>query len=81
MDGAKLVGLYPISAMPPGVSLNVTFYSTAGVVGAGIIAGREAISDATLIGREIENGLRDLSRSLTKTGRKKTGGKKKRQDV
>lgn len=81
MDGAKLVGLFPISAMPPGVSLNVTFYSTAGVVGAGIIAGREAIADATLIGREIENGLKDLSRSLTRTGRKKTGGTKKRQGV
>ncbi len=79
MDGAKLVGLYPISAMPPGVSFNVTFYSTAGIVCAGIIGGREAISDAAFIGREIEKGLKELGRSLKETRRNKAGGAKKKQ--
>lgn len=78
LDGARLVGLYPISTMPPGVSLNVTFYSMAGVVCAGIIAGREAISDAAFIGSEIERGLVELGRSVKGTGKKKSGARKKK---
>lgn len=78
LNGAKLVGLYPISTMPPGVSVNITFLSTGGVAYAGIIAGREAIADAAFVAREMEKSLAELSRSLKKKANRKTGAKKKK---
>ncbi len=70
LDGAKLVGMYPISTMPPGVSLNITFFTTAGTVYAGIVAGREAISDSAFLAEQMENGLNQLTRRLRQKARK-----------
>lgn len=66
LDGAKLVGLYPISLMPPGVSVNITFFTTGGTVYVGIVGGREAISDGSLVAKEIEKGLTKLNQRVRK---------------
>lgn len=65
LRGAELVGMYPISLLPPGVSANVTFLSIGDVVYIGVVAGREAISDAAFVAREMEKSLTRLSRLLT----------------
>lgn len=78
LKGAKLIGLYPISTMPPGVSVNITFLSTGGVAYAGIVAGREAIADAAFVAREMEKSLAELSRSLKKQSGRNSGVRKKK---
>ncbi len=77
LDGAKLAGLYPISTMPPGVSTNVTFFTTGGTVFVGIVAGREAISDGSLLAREMERGLTRLHRRLRSSDEKSARTRKK----
>jgi hypothetical protein len=42
LNGAPLVELYPVSAMPPGMAFNITVLSYAGSMFMGIIAGRSA---------------------------------------
>jgi hypothetical protein len=76
LKGAKLIGLYPISTMPPGVSVNITFLSTGGVAYAGIVAGREAIGDAAFVAQEMEKSLTELTRSLKKQSGRKSGVRK-----
>jgi len=76
LKGAKLIGLYPISTMPPGVSVNITFLSTGGVAYAGIVAGREAIGDAAFVAQEMEKSLAELTRSLKKQSGRKSGVRK-----
>lgn len=74
LDGAKLVGLYPISTMPPGVSLNITFFATGGTVYAGIVAGRDAISHGEFVAREMERELKRLIRCAGKSAQQSAHG-------
>jgi diacylglycerol O-acyltransferase len=74
LNGSKLVGLYPISIIPPGVSANITFYTTGGVVYAGIIAGREAIPDLPFVAEQMVRSFDELELAV----KKKRQAKKRR---
>jgi hypothetical protein len=78
LDGSKLVGLYPMSTIPPGVSANITFYTTGGVVYAGIIAGREAIPDLPFVAEQIVKGFDVLEHAVQKKQKAKKRRKRKK---
>lgn len=91
MGGARSVGMYPISTIAPGLSANITFYTSDGIVNIGMIAGREAINDAMFVTNgmvrsfeELEGALgieahRAAKKKKRKTKRKsKKAGRKKR---
>lgn len=77
LNGSKLVGLYPISTIPPGVSANITFYTTGGVVYAGIIAGREAIPDLQLVADQMVKSFDELEVAVKKKRQSKKRRKRK----
>jgi WS/DGAT/MGAT family acyltransferase len=60
LRGAPVIGIYPISAIPPGMTLNITIYTYANMMHFGMIAGREAIPDLERLAEYIEAGLREL---------------------
>jgi len=64
LDGSKLVGMYPLSTIPPGMSINITFYSTGGNINVGIIAGREAIENAQFVADEMVKAFAELRRAI-----------------
>lgn len=64
LDGCKLVGMYPLSTIPPGMSINVTFYTTGGTINVGIIAGPEAIENAQFVADEMVSAFAELERAL-----------------
>lgn len=47
--GAKLLSAYPISAIPPGLSMNITVFSYDGKFDVGIVAGYDAVPDVAVI--------------------------------
>jgi diacylglycerol O-acyltransferase len=47
--GARMVGAYPISAIPPGLSMNITVFSYDGKFDIGIVAGYDAVPDVDVI--------------------------------
>jgi len=47
--GAKMLSAYPISAIPPGLSMNITVFSYDGKFDIGIVAGYDAVPDVDVI--------------------------------
>ena len=45
LNGAELTGIYPLSTIGPGLTINITFYSYGSKVHVGIVAGRDTIPD------------------------------------
>lgn len=78
LDGSKLVGMYPLSTIPPGMSINITFYTTGGNINVGIIAGREAIQDAQFVADEMVKEFTALERAFRKKQTKSKKRKKQR---
>lgn len=78
LNGSKVAGIYPISVIPPGVSANITFYTTGGVVHAGIIAGREAIPDLGFVATQMVKRFEELEKAVQKSPRTKKRKRKKR---
>lgn len=75
---SKLVGLYPISTIPPGVSANITFFTTGGMVCAGIVAGREAIPETRFVAEQMVQHFESLEAALGIKRRGSSRRKKKR---
>ncbi len=47
--GARLVSSFPLSAIPPGLAINITFFSYDGRMDIGLIAGYDAVPDVAVI--------------------------------
>jgi diacylglycerol O-acyltransferase len=59
--GARQIGLYPISTLPPMTALNVTACSYHGTMYFGLIAGRTAVPDLDLLTSYLDDALRELA--------------------
>jgi len=70
LGGAELVGIYPLSTIGPGLSVNITFYTYGGQVHVGIVAGREAISDLQFVADRIVAEFETLEKALRAKPRK-----------
>lgn len=85
MGGARSVGMFPISTIGPGLSANITFYTSDGVVNIGMIAGREAIEDALYVTESMVRSFEELESALdagpprAKKKRKKSKKKKSKK--
>jgi hypothetical protein len=59
LNGATVVALYPLSTLPPGLSLNVTVFTYNGAMNFGLVADRYAIPElahlADLLTESFEN--------------------------
>ena len=56
--------MYPLSTIPPGMSINITFYTTGGNISIGIISGHEATETARFVADEMVNAFAELERAL-----------------
>jgi diacylglycerol O-acyltransferase len=61
LRGAKVVGMYPISTLPPITALNVTACSFAGTMYFGLIAGRTAIPDLWVLTSLLDSVFLELA--------------------
>ena len=78
LGGAQLVGIYPLSTIGPGLSVNITFYSYGEQVHAGIVAGREAIGDLQFVADRIVAEFETLEKALRVAPRKASPGRPSR---
>jgi len=62
--GAKMVVLYPISTLPPSISLNITVYSYNNTLFIGLIGSRSAIPDLNLLEGYIHAAFEDVIASV-----------------
>jgi len=59
--GAEIIGLYPVSTLPPMTALNVTACSYAGTMYFGLIAGRTAVPDLDVLTSYIGDAFMELA--------------------
>lgn len=60
MMGAKMTKCFPISVLPPGMSLNITLYSYANTINVGLVGCRSAIPDLSELAVYIDQAFHDL---------------------
>nr|WP_255554506.1 wax ester/triacylglycerol synthase family O-acyltransferase [Moritella sp. 24] len=60
MMGAKMDKCFPISVLPPGMSLNITLYSYNGSIHVGLVACRSALPDLTELADYIDDAFKAL---------------------
>ena len=60
LQGAKLRECYPLSVLPPGISLNITLYSYLDQINVGLIACRSNLPDLANIGHYINDAFIEL---------------------
>jgi diacylglycerol O-acyltransferase len=66
MMGAKMEQCIPLSALPPGISLNITFYSYRDTMNIGLVACRNALPDLTNLATYIEAAFVELESDVMK---------------
>ncbi len=64
LNGAELTGVYPLSTIGPGLTINITFYTYASKVHVGIVAGRDAIPDLQKVADCIVKEVQRLDEAL-----------------
>jgi diacylglycerol O-acyltransferase len=60
-QGAEVVGMYPVSTLPPITALNVTAVSYAGKMYFGLIAGRSVVPDLAMLTSFLDEAFHDLA--------------------
>jgi hypothetical protein len=60
MMGAEMQECFPLSALPPGISLNITLYSYMNNINVGLIACRTNLPDLTKLSSYIEDAFTEL---------------------
>lgn len=60
MMGAKMQECFPLSALPPGMSLNITLYSYMNNINVGLIACRSNLPDLTKLSSYIDDAFTEL---------------------
>jgi diacylglycerol O-acyltransferase len=58
--GARMMNAYPMSAIPPGLSMNITVFSYDGKLDIGIVAGYDAVPDVVVLPEYLEEAFRAL---------------------
>ncbi len=82
--GARLQASYPLSAIPPGLAMNITVFSYCDKFDLGVIGGYDAIPDIERLPEYVENALRALQAALarrdarTHRGKRAAGGRASR---
>ena len=64
MMGAKMDQCFPISVLPPGMSLNITLYSYNGSINVGLVSCRSALPDLTDLADYISNAFIELENEV-----------------
>ncbi|QFI37283.1 wax ester/triacylglycerol synthase family O-acyltransferase [Moritella marina ATCC 15381] len=64
MMGAKMDKCFPISVLPPGMSLNITLYSYNGSIHVGLVACRSALPDLTELADYIDDAFAALENEV-----------------
>ena len=64
MMGAKMDKCFPISVLPPGMSLNITLYSYNGSIHVGLVACRSALPDLTELAAYIDDAFTVLENEV-----------------
>ncbi|QUM82873.1 wax ester/triacylglycerol synthase family O-acyltransferase [Moritella sp. 5] len=64
MKGAKMDKCFPISVLPPGMSLNITLYSYNGSIHVGLVACRSALPDLTELASYIDDAFTELENEV-----------------
>lgn len=64
LKGAKLRECYPLSVLPPGISLNITLYSYLDQINVGLIACRTSLPDLANIGHYIHDAFIELETAV-----------------
>lgn len=64
MKGAKMVTCFPMSALPPGMSLNITLFSYADKINVGLVACRSALPDLSNLASYIEDAFVELENAV-----------------
>ena len=67
MMGAEMTKCFPISVLPPGMSLNITLYSYANNINVGLIACRSALPDLSDLAEYIEAAFAALETAVTQS--------------
>lgn len=65
LEGAELLGWYPVSTLGPGHRLNVTMFSYNGKLDFGIIAASDFLPDLNVLGRYIYEEFEELEKVVT----------------
>jgi WS/DGAT/MGAT family acyltransferase len=60
LDGARLVGAYPVSTFAPGLVINLTAYSYAGRLCCGLLGAKQAIPDIDRLAELMDQALGEL---------------------
>lgn len=58
--GARMMSAYPMSAIPPGLSMNITVFSYGGKLDIGVIAGYDAVPDVDKVTEYIDESFQAL---------------------
>ena len=64
LNGAELTGIYPLSTIGPGLTINITFYTYGNKVHVGIVAGRDAIPELQRVADCIVAEVQQLEEAL-----------------
>ena len=64
MMGAKMEQCFPISVLPPGMSLNITLYSYNGTINVGLVSCRSALPDLTELAAYVTNAFVELENEV-----------------
>lgn len=67
MMGAKMEQCFPISVLPPGMSLNITLYSYNGLINVGLVSCRSALPDLTDLAEYVSNAFLELENEVLKS--------------
>lgn len=81
LRGAPLVATYPISAIAPGLALNITIYSYHGMLHFGLVAGKEAIPDLRPMISYLSEALTELERLMGLATKKPKAARKRSKGV
>jgi WS/DGAT/MGAT family acyltransferase len=72
---ARLVASYPLSAIPPGLAMNITVFSYDGKFDIGLIAGYDAVPDIELLPGYMADALGALEAALSRRASRSHGAK------
>nr|WP_075518965.1 wax ester/triacylglycerol synthase family O-acyltransferase [Moritella viscosa]SHO16508.1 Putative uncharacterized protein [Moritella viscosa] len=67
MMGAKMEQCFPISVLPPGMSLNITLYSYNGLINVGLVSCRSALPDLADLADDVSKAFIELENEVLKS--------------
>jgi len=81
LKDAELTEYYPVSALPPGLHLNITLFSYGGKLNFGLIATEDSLPELHQLSRHIEDAFTELEDAIDWKPGQSSNGKKKADPV